>query len=238
MRQRLYRQSRTSPTTLRRASAISVIALLCAVGLFIATPASAARWIGTVQGTSTKTTKLASGGFSWQGSFWFHVRKSGAVDGFGMVGYQPSLNLTLLNNALTYVRDVSTDFVNLLPPPWGPIVNAAGPRQIIGTYVEFRDSMGVRAGPISGRKKGNKLTLKWDLPPDSLRYEIYVRFVGGSQRIGSSNAPLPDPFASSESGKPLVGHIASRGQAWTVNPEGPSPSGPRVSSYWVAHKVN
>jgi hypothetical protein len=237
MRQRLFKHSGTVPKRLRRASAIVVIALLCAGGAFSATPASGATWIGTVHGTRMASNDLVAGGFSWQGSFRLTVNKRGAVDGHAVVGYLPLQDLTVLNGAITYVRDVSTDVVNtLVPPPFNLPANAGLVRQIVGASVRFRESMAVRRGHISGRLNDGRLTLKWGAARSGIRYDIFLKTVTGSQRLGSNVSNLPNPFTL-EGGKPLVGHIVARGRALSVYPPPESESGPRVDSYWVADRI-
>jgi hypothetical protein len=250
MRQRLLKHAGMGPRPLRRASGILVIALLCAVGTFTATAASAATWTGTVHGTRMASNGLVSGGFSWHGSFWFTADRGGAVRGHAVVGYQPLQDLTVLNNALTYVRDVTTDFVNALPGVWGPAINAVGTRQVVGTSAQFRESMGIRRGRISGRLSctarsrarrclGGKLTLRWDGELKGINYDIYLRSASqGSGRIGGDVASLPDPFTGVK-----VGDLVNRRHAVSVHSPEPSEqrpesAGSRVDSYWVAERVS
>jgi hypothetical protein len=236
MSQRLSEHSGTAPKRLRRVSAIVIIALLCAGGTFTATPASAATWIGTVHGTSTRSTPLVSGGFSWQGSFSFTVNRNGAVDGRATVAYQPLVDVTVLNGAVTYVRDVATDAISsLLPGGWGVGVNAFGPRAIVGAYVRFRESTAVRGGPISGRlnRRDGTLTLKWDnVAGSNTKFDTYLRLVAASRRISSDVAKLPDPFKKS----PVARLIGPHAQSYPPRPSEKNPRG--IDSYWVADRVS
>jgi hypothetical protein len=221
------------PRMRRLAMAIVVIGLLC-VGALAATPASAATWTGTTHGKFLRSDSLLSGGTSWRGSFWFTTDREGRVRGRAVVGYEPSVDVTGLNAAITYIRDITTVPISALAAPFGAAITAVGPGQIVGTSVSFRESMAVRRGRISGLLRGGRLNLRWNGSLADIPYDINFRLATeGTQKIGDGTLGLPDPF-------PKAADVIGRRHAESSSQSESKPEGvtQRVGSYWVAHRLS
>jgi hypothetical protein len=217
--------------SLWRATAIAVAGLLCALTAFAASPASAATWHGTAHGKIVRSTRLVSGGTSWQGNFWFNVNRNGRVRGHAVVGYEPNVEVSGLNNAIGYVKTVAGTAIGLLGP-FGSAASAAGLGQIVGASVSFDETVAVRRGELSGRLHAGELTLRWDSELKGIPYNISFQLVSGSERVGGGSAALRSPF---------TGHADLVGRRDAVySDEDRSTAGgvKEVSgSYWVAHRV-
>jgi hypothetical protein len=176
---------------------------------------------------------LLSGGASWRGEFWFTTDRNGGVRGQAVVGYEPSVDVTGLNSAIGYIRDVAAGAIGLLQPPFGTVVSTVGVSQIVGTGVRFHESMAVRRGRISGRLHGGKLTLKWDGHLADIPYDINFRLATGSEKIGGGALGLPSPFAEDA-------QVTNRRHAVASTQSDSKPGGVTqlVGSYWVAHRMS
>lgn len=178
---------------LRRVGGIAVIGLLCAVGAFVATSASAATWTGTTHGKIERSSRLVSGGTSWEGDFWFRTYRGGAVRGQAVVAFEPEIDVSGLNNVIDYIRSIQTEALGLLGD-FAPVVGQVGLGQIVGVDVAFQSAKAVRRGRLSGSLRDGRLTLRWDPKLAGIPYDIEFKLVAGSQRIGGGRAALRNPF--------------------------------------------
>jgi hypothetical protein len=208
-----------------------VIALFCVLAGLTASTASAATWRGTAHGKIVRSTRLVSGGTTWQGNFWFKVNRVGRVRGHAVVGYQPNVDVAGLNNAIGYVKTVAGTAIGLLGP-FGSAASAAGLGQIVGASVSFNESMAVRRGDLTGRLHAGKLTLRWDSELKGIPYDISFQLVSGSERIGGGSAPLSSPFTGDAK-------LVSRADAVYSDEDHSTSDGVKEvsGSYWVAHRV-
>jgi hypothetical protein len=218
---------------LRRARGIAVIGLICAVSAFAATSASAATWTGTTHGKILRSTRLVSGGTTWEGDFWFRTSRRGAVRGQAVVAYEPSIDVSGLNNALNYIKSVAGVPLGLLGP-YGGFVNTVGLGQIVGTNVSFQAAKAVHRGPLSGTLRRGRLTLRWNARLPGIPYDLYFQLVNRSERIGGGRFAVRNPFLRGdgagdvENGRHAVNTSQSRTQDGDVTQT--------VGSYWVAHR--
>jgi hypothetical protein len=210
---------------------MALIAVLCAATTAGAAQAEAATWSGSAHGKIQRSTRLVSGGTTWQGDFWLNVHRGGRVTGRAVVGYQPNVDVGCLNNAVGYVKTVGSTALGLLGP-FGSAASAAGLGQIVGVSVSFNEAMAVRRGKLTGRLHAGKLSLRWDSELKGIPYDIAFQLVSGSEPIGRGRAALRSPFTGDAK-------LVDRGHA-VYDDEDNSTSGgvKEVSgSYWVAHRV-
>jgi hypothetical protein len=215
----------------RHAGGILIIGVLCAV--FGAADASAATWTGEAHGKVLRSTRLVTGGTNWRGSLWFKTNRDGAVHGYAVVAYEPVVDVGGLNNAIGYVKTVGSTAVGLLGP-FGSAASGAVLGQVVGAGVSFKSALAIRRGPLTGRLKGNKLTLRWKAELPGIPYDVNFVLASGTERIGGGEAALGDPFES-EAQRVGRGAVVSTSESST-QPEG---GVTRLSgSYWAAHRVD
>jgi hypothetical protein len=210
---------------------IALVVLLCAATTVGAAQAEAATWSGTAHGKIARSTRLVSGGTTWQGDFWFTVHRGGRVTGRAVVGYQPNVDVGGLNNAIGYVKTTVGTAIGLLGP-FGSAAQAAGLGQIVGASVSFNEAMAVRRGKLTGRLHAGKLTLRWDSELKGIPYDISFQLVSGSEPIGTGRAALRSPFNGEA-------ELVDRRHAVYADEDSSTSDGvTEVSgSYWVAHRV-
>ena len=115
----------------RRRCAIAVVAVL---GLAATGPgglpnpvgveeASAAQWVGSMQGTAGKSSRCVSGGSTMRGDFSFTVGRGGQLRGFATAAYQPTFDTdrSTPSSATRRAR---------LPAPWARPGSSAAWRRI------------------------------------------------------------------------------------------------------------
>ena len=214
----------------RRASAAAVIGALCALGGSAAT-ASAATWTGETHGKLERSSRLASGGSSWHGSFWFTTDRRGGVRGQAVIAYEPRLELTGLNNAIGYIRSYAGTALGLLGP-YGSAISGAGLSQIVGAGVSFRSAMAIRRGTLSGSLRKGRLTLRMNGKLPGIPYDVNLILATGSRRIDGGRAGIRDPFSGAGDvvgGRTAVRTFENRSKDGGVTEQ--------VGSYWVAHRT-
>jgi hypothetical protein len=213
-----------------------VVVLLCALAVLSAGRASAASWSGTAHGKIERSTRLVSGGTSWQGNFWFTTGRGGTVRGHAVVGYEPSVNVSGLNNAIAYAKAVVSGALGAVGGlgVLGSFASQIGTQSlglIVGAGVSFKQAMAVREGPLTGRLSGGRLSLRWKRP-SGIPYDISLQYVGTSERIGGGTAALPSPFKG-------AAQVTNGRHAVSVSQPQPSTGGVTETngSYWVANRV-
>lgn len=195
-------------------------------------PASAATWSGTAEGKLVRSNSLISGGTAWHGNFWFHTGAGGAVHGYAVMAYEPTVDVTGLNGALTYIKSYASAAAGLLGI-FGTAVNTLGINQIVNVSVSFSSPFAVRRGPLTGSLQHGRLTLRWNGRLAPIPYGIDFRLVSATKQIGKGSAVLRSPFQSG-------GALVDSGDAVAVSQPKPSNSGgiKEVSgAYWVAHRT-
>lgn len=215
----------------RAAGAIAVIGTLCAVAAIAVTPATAATWTGSAHGKILRSSRLVSGGTSWHGTFWFRTDRHGTVRGQAVVGYEPSVDVSGLNNAIAYVKSVANAGLGILGP-FGTAAAGAGLGQIVGTSVSFHEPMAIRRGRLSGELHGRRLALHWDARLRGIPYDILFQLASATKQIGRGTAALRSPFDG-------AAQLVYRSHA-VASSESRSQSGDvtqLVGSYWVAHRT-
>jgi hypothetical protein len=214
-----------------RLGGIGAIAAVAALLAFGATAASAATWAGETHGKLYRANRLASGGSSWHGSFWFRTDRHGRVHGEAVVAYEPTLDLSGASNALSYIRGQAGAALSLLGP-WGAAASNAGLSQIVGFGTSFQSAEAIRRGPLTGQLSGGRLTLDWK-KVKGVRYSVeLVMAAGNNAKVSSGTAGLPTPFKGS--GRVLSGQFAVRSAESRSSKGGTSE---RKGSYWAAHRV-
>jgi hypothetical protein len=217
---------------LRRAGAIAVIGLLSAVSAFAAASASAETWTGSAHGKIVRSNRLVNSGTTWRGHFWFRTNGNGAARGRAVVGYEPSVDASGLNSAIAYVKSAAGTALGLLGP-FSSAASGVGLARIVGVGASFGSAMAVRRGPLSGRLKGDRLTLRWDTKLAGIPYDINLQLVSGSKRIGGGRATLQSPFtgpADLFDGRDAVYTSESRSTDGGVTQT--------IGSYRVAHRID
>jgi hypothetical protein len=216
--------------TVRR-TACGWLALMLVV-LVIPAAAHAATWIGTTHGKITRSNKWVSGTSTWHGDFWLETGRGGTVRGEAVIGYEPAIDVSGLNNVITYLKTEVGAIVDPLLGPFAPAVGAIGLNQIVGVSVSFNESMAVRRGTLTGTLHGGRLSLTWGARIKGIPYNITFDLISGTKPIGGGNAPLHNPFLG-------AGRIGGPGHAVSTS-ESRSTSGgvtQTVGSYWVANRV-
>jgi hypothetical protein len=214
-----------------------VVILLCALAALGATQVSAADWSGTARGKIERSSRLVSGGSSWQGSFWFTTGRGGRVRGHAVVAYEPSVNVSGLNNAIAYAKAVVSGALGAVGGlgVLGAFAGQIGTQSlglIVGAGVSFKQAMAVREGPLTGRLNGGRLTLRWKRP-SGVPYDISLQYVASSERIGGGTAALPSPFRG-------AARVTNGRHAVSVSqpPPGTGDVTETNGSYWMADRVD
>jgi hypothetical protein len=220
----------------RQAGTIAVVGALIALCAFGATTASAATWAGETHGKLHRANRLAAGGASWHGSFWFTTDRDGRVRGEAVVAYEPELDLTGATNAVNYIRDRISDGLGGVTGIFGAFaapIAKAGLGSIVGFDTSFRSAEAIRRGRLTGQLRKGRLTLRW---PDKVRGVPYtVRFVvtgGLGETVTSGTSALPDPFTGSAR---VIGRGFAVRSAESRSSKGDTSE--RKGSYWAAHRV-
>jgi hypothetical protein len=214
----------------RRAGGLLIIGVLC--GALGAAEAPAATWTGEAHGKAVRSTRLVTGGTSWRGSVWFKIDRAGTVRGHAVVAYEPVVDLAGLNNAIGYVKTVGSTAVGMLGP-FGPAVSGAVLGQLVGAGVSFKSALAVRSGELTGRLKGDELTLRWKAELPGVPYDVNMVLASGQEKIGAGEAQLADPFET-EAKRVGRGAIVSTSESSTKPEAGVT----RLSgAYWAAHRI-
>lgn len=220
----------------RRAGTIAVTGALLALCAFGAPSASAATWAGETHGKLHRSNRLAAGGASWHGSFWFRAGRDGRVRGEAVVAYEPELDLTGATNAVGYIRDRLSDGLGLIPGVFGEFatpIGKAGLGSIVGFDTSFRSAEAIRRGPLTGRLDNGRLTLRWLTKVRGVPYTVRFVVTGGlGQTVSSGTSALPSPFTGSA--RVIGGSFAVR-SAESRSSKGDTSE--RKGSYWAAHRV-
>jgi hypothetical protein len=216
--------------TARRAARGS-LALIVTV-LAIPATAHAATWIGTTHGKITRSNRWVSGTTTWHGDFWFQTGRRGAVHGEAVIGYEPAIDVSGLNNVINYIKTEVGAAVGPLLGPCAPVVGAIGLDQIVGVSVSFNESLAVRRGSLTGTLHGGRLSLSWSARIKGIPYNITFELISGSKPIGGGNAALHDPFSA-------VGRLDGAGHAVSTSESHSNDNGvaQQTGSYWVAHRL-
>jgi hypothetical protein len=192
---------------------------------------AATRWAGETHGSVHRSNRLASGGASWNGSFWFRVLRNGTVKGEAVVAYTPAIDLGGAHQALNMIRDIAGLPLSLLPYGFGGLVSTIGVPSIVGFSVDFGAATAIRRGRLTGSLDDGRLTLRWPGKLEGVPYDLTAIKKVGQEKISSGTAGLHDPFEGGARNRDgfAVHETQSRSTSDGVTE--------RVGTYWAAHRV-
>ena len=213
----------------RRTLAAMVAAGTVALGA--AEAGAATRWAGETHGSVHRANRLASGGVSWHGSFWFRAARDGTIRGQAVVAYEPTISLDGAHTALGYIRDVTGAASSLLPYGFGTVLDTVGVTQLIGFSVEFDSPTAIRRGRLTGRIAGDQVLLRWPGKLKGVPYTLTAIEKATQEKIADGTAVLRDPFKGLARVKGGVAVHASQSRSDDGGTD------EKVGAYWAAHRV-
>lgn len=210
---------------------MKVLALVAGMLALGAAQAEAAtRWSGETHGSVHRSNRLAAGGSSWDGSFWFRIARDGTIKGEAVVAYKPEIDLGGANQALNLIRDVVGVPVSMLPFGFGAAIDKIGLPATIGFSVGFRDATAIRRGRLTGRLAGGRILLRWPQAVKGVPYELTAITKTGSESISTGTADLYDPFkGAARNRNGFAVHETQTRSTGDVDE--------RIGAYWAAHRI-
>lgn len=201
--------------------------------------ASAARWVGSVEGKAEKSTRWVSGGSTSHGDFWFDVERGGRVRGEAVVAYDPTFEAEGLNAVIAYVQSLASVPVSALPtgPLLGILTTLTVNELNTAVYVRasFPQPMAVRRVPISGTLRGGRLSLSaGGASRKGVPFRAFLTRLKAEKFVTAGSLAVPALFP--RSAQVTRGHATavSQGQSGTTKKGGVLT---QTSSYWTAHRV-
>jgi hypothetical protein len=209
------------------------VAVMAAVlaGLCAGEAQAATRWAGETHGSVHRANRLASGGVSWDGSFWFRAARDGTIRGQAVVAYEPTIDLGGAHTALGYIRDIGGAAASLLPYGFGTVLGTVGVTQLVGFSVDFKTATAIRRGRLTGRIAGDQVLLRWPGKLKGVPYDLTAIEKAGQDTFASGTAALHDPFKGLAG---IKGGFAVHTSQSSSSDDGTSE---KIGSYWAAHRV-
>jgi hypothetical protein len=190
----------------RRTRRRCVIALVGVMGLGAMGPgavpdpvgaeeASAAQWVGSMQGTAGKSTRWVSGGSTMRGDFTFTVARNGQLRGFATAAYQPTFDTDRINALIGYAKGATAGALGAAGIFGGLAANQLN--LIVGLKIDYPDPMPVRRGPITGKVRNGTISIAWASPDkdDGVPFRSILANLNKDKQLASGKLAIPMPFA-------------------------------------------
>ena len=224
----------------RRRCAIAVVAVL---GLAATGPgglpnpvgveeASAAQWVGSMQGTAGKSSRWVSAGSTMRGDFSFTVGRGGQLRGFATAAYQPTFDTDRVNALISYAKGATASALGAAGIFGGLAANQLN--LIVGLKIKYPDPMPVRRGPITGTIRNGTISINWAGrdKDDGVPFTAVLANLKKDQRLTSGKLTIPMPFARDAQvtgGRLAVaqGGVKSKDEGVTFESR----------TYWSAYKI-
>ena len=208
---------------------LTLVAVLVALGA--AQADAATRWSGETHGSVHRSNRLAAGGSSWDGSFWFRAARDVTIKGEVVMAYKPEIDLGGANQALGFIRDITSVGVGMLPYGFGTAVNTIGIPATVGFSVDFNAATAIRRGKLTGRLANGRIELRWPEQVKGVPYALTAITKTGEETISSGTAGLYDQFKGAARNR--NGFAVQETQTRSTG-DGVTE---RIGSYWAAHRI-